>query len=233
MATKIIWIKSAHGQNANLLQHFLSYLLHGSSKPKLKKSSIGQDIIYCVHNGQFITPKHVLLPFSIKSITGIIKITEVINRLGHGASYTKFAEVDAAYAIQKIATNSGLVPEEIQLYQQASMFYDNIDRSEEILSGAGTTDRVNEIVIQKASIGPKLIQNFIDKSKSKQRSLYVQPFQLPVYRCYQIWTSIWILLLKECKARKTLYGFHVEVSTKKNKISVGGQDFILKSEEKT
>ena len=164
-----------------LLQHFLSYLLHGSSKPKLKKSSIGQDIIYCVHNGQFITPKHVLLPFSIKSITGIIKLTEVINRLGHGASYTKLAKVDAAYAIQKIATNSGLVPEEIQLHQQASMFYDNIDRSKETLSGAGTTDRVNEIVIQKASTRPKLTQNFIDKSKSKQRSLYVQPFQLLVY----------------------------------------------------
>ena len=46
----------------NLLQHFLSYLLHGSAKPSLKASSTGQDIMYCVDNGQFITSKHILLP---------------------------------------------------------------------------------------------------------------------------------------------------------------------------
>ena len=45
--------------------------------------------------------------------------------------------------------------EEIKPYQQASMVYNNIDRSEETLSGAGTTHRVNG----KAFNGSKLPQN--------------------------------------------------------------------------
>ena len=165
----------------NLLQHFLSYLLHGLAKPSLKTSSIGQYIIYCVHNGQFINSKHILLPFAIKSMTGNVELIKIINRLGHEISYTKLAEVDTAYAIQKISTNSGLIPEEIQSYQQASMVYDNIDCLEETLSGAGTTHRVNGIVIQKPFIGPKLPQNLIDIPKTKQRRVYVEPLQLPVY----------------------------------------------------
>ena len=88
----------------NLLQHFLSYLLHGSAKPSLKISSVGQDIIYCVHNGQFISSKHILLPFAIKSMTGNVELIKIINRLGHVVSHT-LAEVDTAYAIQKISTN--------------------------------------------------------------------------------------------------------------------------------
>ena len=43
-------------------------------------------------------------------------------------------------AIPKIATNSGLISEEIQ---PASMVYDNTDRLEETLSGTGTSHRVN------------------------------------------------------------------------------------------
>ena len=86
----------------NLPQHFLSYLLHGSAKPSLKTSSIGQDIIYCVHDGQFIISKHILLPFAIKSMTGNVELIKIINRLGHGISLIKLAEADTAYAIQKI-----------------------------------------------------------------------------------------------------------------------------------
>ena len=143
----------------NLLQHFLSYLLHGSAKPSLKTSSIGQDIIYCVYNGQFITSRHILLPFAIKSMTRNVELIKVINKLGHGVSYTKLAEADTAYAIQKISTNSDLIPEEIQPNQQASMVYEKFDCLEETPSGAGTTHRVNGIVIQKAFIRPKLPQN--------------------------------------------------------------------------
>ena len=102
-------------------------------------------------------------------MTGNVELIEIINRHGHRVSYTKLAEVDTAYAIRKISTNSGLIPEEIQPYQQASMVCDNIDRLEETLSGAGTTHRVNGIVIQKAFIGPKLSQNLIEIPKTKTK----------------------------------------------------------------
>ena len=71
-------------------------------------------------------------------MTGNVELIKIINRLGHVVSHT-LAEVDTAYAIQKISTNSGLIPEEIQPYQQT-------------ISGAGTIQRVNGIVIQKAFI---------------------------------------------------------------------------------
>ena len=48
------------------------------------------------------------------------------------------------------------------------------------------------------------------------------------HQYYQIWTSIWILLLKKRKARKTSYGFCANISTKKNKILVAEQDLISK-----
>ena len=72
-------------------------------------------------------------------MTGNVEPLKIINRLGHGVFCTKLAELDTVYAIQKISTNSSLMPEEIQPYQQPSMVYDNVDRLEETLCGAGTT----------------------------------------------------------------------------------------------
>ena len=168
-------------QLPNLFQHFLNYLLHGSSNSNVKTSSLGQDIIHNVRNGRFITSKHLLLPFAIKSMTGNVELINIVNRLGHGVSYSKFLEVDTAYAIQKIAATSGLIPDETQPYQQTSLVYDNIDRLEETLSGGGTTHRVNGIVIQKAFIGPKLPPESVEIPKTKQRSVYVDPLLLPMY----------------------------------------------------
>ena len=92
-----------------------------TGKFKLNRSgktiSIDQDIIYCAHKGQFITSKHILLLFAIKSMTANVKPIKTINR--HGVSYTKLAVVDTAYSILKISKNSGLIPEEIKPYQQA------------------------------------------------------------------------------------------------------------------
>ena len=90
---------------STLLQYLLSYFLRRSPKLSLKTSSIGQDIIYCVHNGLFITSKHIHLPFFIKSMAGNVGLVKIINKLGNGVSYTKLADADTAYVIQKIAAN--------------------------------------------------------------------------------------------------------------------------------
>ena len=44
-------------------------------------------------------PKHILLPFTIKSLTGNTELIKVINRLGHGISYSKILEIDTALAL--------------------------------------------------------------------------------------------------------------------------------------
>ena len=57
------------------------------------------------------------------------------------------AEVDTAYAIENFSAHSGLIPEEVQPHQHASMVYDNIDHLEKTISGAGTTHRVIGMVL--------------------------------------------------------------------------------------
>ena len=165
----------------NYLQHFLSYLLHGSSQVSVKTSSVGQDIIYTVHQGKFLTPKHILLPFTVRSLTGNIELIKLMNRLGHSISYSKLYEVDTAYVLQKLSCSSSLIPEEISRYCQVSLVYDNIDRLEETLSGADTTHRVNGIAIQKAFIGPKALRPVINTPRTKQRTISIQPMELPIY----------------------------------------------------
>ena len=163
------------------LQLLLSYLIHGNTKKSIKTDSLGQDTIYYVHQGGILTPKHLLLPFTVKSMTGSIELIKIVNTLGHGVSYSKIYEVDTAYAIQKFSSSTSMIPDEIQTYQQVTLVYDNIDRREETLSGAGTTHRANCIAIQKAFIGPQLPPSHPNVPKTKQRSIKVDHLTLPVY----------------------------------------------------
>ena len=47
-------------------------------------------------------------------------------------------------------------PQTIQVYVNTTFAWDNIDRLEETLSGAGTSHRVNGIAIQARHFGPNL-----------------------------------------------------------------------------
>ena len=142
------------------LNMFVTTLL-GINEEKVctpRTASLGQDILYMVSKGKCMTPKHVLLPFTVKSLTGNVEVVRILNRLGHRVSYSKTLEIDTAFALLKLATQSmrGFVlPENIYPHVQVSLVYDNIDRLEEMLSGADTSHRVNGIVIQEKVIGPE------------------------------------------------------------------------------
>ena len=84
------------------LQLLLSYLIPGNTKKSTKTNSLGQDIIYNVHQGGILTPKHLLLPFTVKSMTGSIELIKILNRLGHGVSYSKIYEVDNSICNSKV-----------------------------------------------------------------------------------------------------------------------------------
>ena len=49
-------------------------------------------------------------------MTGNFELIDIVSRLGYGVSHSKLLEVDTAYAVQKIAATSGLIPDEIQPY---------------------------------------------------------------------------------------------------------------------
>ena len=54
------------------------------------------------------------------------------------------------------ADNEVSLPENIQAYVNTTLAWDNIDRLEETLSGAGVSHRVNGIAIQARHFGPNL-----------------------------------------------------------------------------
>lgn len=148
--------------------------------------SFGQDLVFGVTNGHVKTSKHILLPFALKSLNGrICELTRLINRCGHGLSYHQIEEIETAIAVQKIGegTEQGLaIPENIIPGKFTNLVWDNIDRLEETLSGAGTTHRVNGIAIQFETINeigftvPEIVP-----IKKKQRTIMVMQNEPVIY----------------------------------------------------
>lgn len=172
---------------------FLSTLLTGNIKceepfperiERLVKS-FAQDLIFGVTGGRQKTPKHVLLPYAVKSLTNNVQLIRIINRCGHGMSYTQLEELNTALCLQKLSAtpeNTVPLPESIKPYISTSLAWDNIDRLEETLSGGGTSHRVNGIAVQARHFGPHLPPLEMTIAKSKKRSLDIMTdSELPIY----------------------------------------------------
>ena len=64
------------------------------------------------------------------------------------------------------------LPENIQAYVNTTLAWDNIDRLEETLSGAGTSHRVNGIAVQARHFGPNLpLAPGIEQARTRKRSI--------------------------------------------------------------
>ena len=78
------------------LKEFLSKMFYEEGRPNARKSricySFAQDIVYAVTNGKVKTPKSILLPTMIKSLTNNTELINVLNRLGHSVSYSTLME---------------------------------------------------------------------------------------------------------------------------------------------
>ena len=77
----------------------------------------------------------------------------MMNRFGHGISYSQLAEMETGLCLQKLedeAEKGFLLPGNIHQGIPRCLAYDNIDRLEETLtcSGGGTSHHVNDIAIQ-------------------------------------------------------------------------------------
>ena len=86
------------------------------------------------------------------SISGNVELIQILNRLGHGISYSQLEEVDTALCLQKLAMTpeDGVpLPSNIVHPGTDTVFaFDNIIRLEGTLSGGGTSHRVNGIALQ-------------------------------------------------------------------------------------
>ena len=55
-----------------------------SSKVDRLKLFIAQDLVYAISNGRIKTPKSILYPYAIKSLTNSTKLITINNQLRHG-----------------------------------------------------------------------------------------------------------------------------------------------------
>ncbi|KAK3751112.1 hypothetical protein QZH41_016239, partial [Actinostola sp. cb2023] len=187
---------------------FLSTLLTGSctesqEEPNPLKvqrlvNSFGQDMVFGVTAGRQKTPKHILLPYAVKSLTNNVELIQILNRCGHGVAYSQIEELNTALCLQKMAMtpeNAVPLPGNIKPYNNTSLAWDNIDRMEETLSGGGTSHRVNGIAIQASYFGPHLPPpNAVPAiTKSKQRSVdVVSDHELPIYNAGERYLSSYL-----------------------------------------
>ena len=64
--------------------------------PKDLIDSLCHDIGYNLTNGQWKTPKHLLLGMSLRHITGSSKVVTFLDRLGHCVSHSTLLELETA-----------------------------------------------------------------------------------------------------------------------------------------
>lgn len=119
-----------------------------------------------------------------QSLSGNVELIQILNRLGHGISYSQLEEVDTSLCLQKLAmTPEDGVPLPNNIYpgQNTVLAFDNIDRLEGTLSGGGTSHRVNGIAVQPVTYGPHQEIVVPKVSKTKKRSFSAPEEPLPIY----------------------------------------------------
>ena len=170
---------------------FLHILLAGKIREDVPSGQIqwliqsfGQDFIYAISKGVQKPAKHILLPWAIQSLTGNVELIKVLNRFGHGISYSQPEEIDTALCLQKLANGdeSGVViPSNMRPGIPTNLAYDNIDRIEENTQRSGNLTQ-SEWYHSSASV-PSVHQQKPNHTttKSKTHTIHVPTQPLPPY----------------------------------------------------
>ena len=103
------------------------------------KLSFSQDLIYAITHGKIKTPKSILFPHAIKSLSNNTVLINITHKYVHGISYTILEELDTEYALLQLnrreETGGVILPEGCKERELAIVVADNIDRNKETLSG--------------------------------------------------------------------------------------------------
>ena len=147
--------------------------------------SICHDICYNLTNGQWKTPKHLLLGMSLRLITGSSKVVTFLNCLGHCVSRSTLLELETAMCDSVKENISNLRTGAAKQAVITNFCWDNFDILEETPSGLGTMHSTHGIIIQETlenSDNDNMIQdqtcNNIVMPVSKRRSANYQPTNL-------------------------------------------------------
>ena len=113
--------------------------------------SVAQDICFTVPHGERVMPKHLLLPITVRHLTGCAELLTILNHFDHCHSYTK------NFGVETPLCNS--ITESVPvLHPSVNHFcWDNFDLNAETQSGAGITYSTHSIVIQEVSNGTEQV----------------------------------------------------------------------------
>ena len=152
----------------DMVYNFIAWIVHDDSREvtpiseervmlpsscHMKVLSMAQDLVYNTTHGRVRTAKHIALPMALHSLTGSAELVTILNRYGHGISYTQVEEIQTALAEKQLENQkiNNFLPGNIQGNIFPIFCWDNNDFSEETQSGKGTTHCTMGIVIQRSS----------------------------------------------------------------------------------
>ena len=128
-------------------------------------------MVYAVSGGRVKPPKHIMLPFAVKSLTGNLELIQILNRLGHSISHSMMEEIDTALCLQKVSLAGGdiALPVNIHPGMFTTLAWDNIDRLEETISGGGTSHRVMGLPSKKSHLSQCLPRSFLQFQNEEEK----------------------------------------------------------------
>ena len=130
----------------DLVQKYFKYFIVGldSYKWDLKSGkrrieSISQDVVFSNTSGIKKPSKHLQLELAIKSLTRSRKVVEILNRMGHCASYSTVEELETELTFEA-NKNSKQTPFGMKTTTEinTAITWDNFDRFVETKRGKGT-----------------------------------------------------------------------------------------------
>ena len=121
---------------------------------RLKILSLAQDIVQLSSKGASVTPKSLAIGLTVRHMTGSKLLAKLIHGFGHSCSYDSIIRLETALALKQAANTAFSLPAGFLQKNFTMLVYDNIDFSEETLSGHGTTHHTNGLMIQLRSNTP-------------------------------------------------------------------------------
>ena len=139
-------IKEGEVKVPEVVNQFMSYVVGGPDKRKWKNErkkvriqSLGEDFVYCSTSGLKKPRKHLELSVALKSLTGSKTTVRLMNKLGHGASYTTEEELETELTIEA-NKNDEITPYGMTRSADSGtgIAWDNYDRNVETVNGDAT-----------------------------------------------------------------------------------------------
>ena len=187
------WLLSGERRPPEILLTFLISIITGkpikhasaSSRSQRYALSIAEDLCYTATNGDWVMPKHLTLPMTVRHLTGNAEVVTILNRYGHGQSYSRTLELETAMC-NSVTSSDSVLPRTISRDNNAVLHlcYDNFDLDEETPSGSGTIHSTHGIIIQEVLDPDRsaLLTETDTVPKSRKRS--VIPMEVEIRLCY-------------------------------------------------